>query len=98
MCDDIAAEQWFADLREVVFAHHKDIAPADQEKLFDACRADCTRLGIASEMALHAYFDMSFALGGLLSKQDGYIDSHHAFLARFGNADQLPVAMYEQAG
>jgi uncharacterized protein YcaQ len=98
LCDAIAAEQWFDDMREVLFKHHKDIAPAQQDMLFDACRADCARLGIVSEMALHAYFDMSFALGGLLSAEDGYMESHAIFLKRYETADRLPIDMYERAG
>lgn len=98
LCDQIAAEQWFADLRDTMFKHHTTIAPPDQETLFNACRTDCTRLGIASEMALHAYFDMSFALGKLLSGEEGYMDSHDDFLQRFGTADHLPITLYDRAG
>jgi hypothetical protein len=97
VCDAIAAEKWFDDLRDVLFAHHKDIAPQDQEKLFAACRDESVRLGLSSEMALHAFFDMSFALGSLLSAEDGYMDSHKAFLKRYDTADRLPIELYERA-
>lgn len=97
-CDAIAVAQWFADLREVLDTHYAEMPAAQRDALFADCRADCTRLGIASEMALHAYFDMSFALGRLLSGEQGYMDGHADFLQRFGTADHLPITLYDRAG
>ena len=93
--DRIAEDAWFADLRTALLAQHTQLDPAVGARLFGACRIECQRLGIQSEAALHAYFDMSFALGDLVSAQPTYQQLHPVFLREHGTADWLPIYLYE---
>jgi hypothetical protein len=92
----IAEDAWFADLKSALFGHHRHLDPAIGERLFAACRVECQRLGVQSEAALHAFFDMSFALGDLVSAQPAYQELHPVFLREHGTADRLPIYLYEK--
>jgi hypothetical protein len=95
--DQIAEEQWFDALKAALFDHHMQHDTATKERLFVACRVECVRLGVQSEAALHAYFDLSFALGDLLSAEPTYQQMHPIFLRQHGTADRLPLYLYEKS-
>ena len=70
--DALAARSFFEDMRETLYEHHGSVQNKDQ--LFAACRHSCQDLGIETEAALFAYFDMSFALGVPLATQPDYAE------------------------
>ena len=93
--DAIAENAWFEELRHTLSAHHTRLDGAMAARLFAACRAETVRLGIQSEAALHAFFDMSFALGDLVSALPEYQQMHPVFLREHGTPDRLPIYLYE---
>jgi hypothetical protein len=94
--DQIAEDAWFDATKAALLQHHTHLAANEGERLFAACRVECRRLGIESEAALHAFFDMSFALGNLVSAQPSYQELHPQFLRLYGTPEHLPLYLYEK--
>lgn len=91
--DNLAREAFFEDMRQALYDHHGVFE--NRDALFETCKTTSETLGLVSERALFAYFDMSFALEVPLAEKPEFLAQTKAHQRQFSDPDRLVLELYD---